>query len=406
LITLVDRVADAMDLAELEHPAGVDEAVSQEVERVVRQQAKAMRDEGEAPEGIDFELLSRDALRELVGLGPLGPLLEDEDASEIHVVRPDYVLVMRNGHAGLAEPAFTSDEALGRVVARLAEQSGDPIRAGELLVERRLARGRMVAIAPPAASSWVLTIRKHHRIDASLEELVRSGAMSRPMAAFLEACVVARSNVLVVGSGAGAVGSTIGALASAVSAGERIAMLQDAEDIAVAQAQVIPLVLGGARAAESVHAAARLGTDRLLVVSLAAGAVAAAIVDAIAEGSEGVIAGLAAPSMRHGLARLAAQIALARPGASIEAARDAVGESFDVAVETVRGADGRLRVLRVAELAGADSKGVVVRDLFQATSEGVGESAFIATGTTPRLAHDFAVRGVKLDAGTFKRATK
>ena len=150
------------------------------------------------------------------------------------------------------------------------------------------------------------------------------------------------------------------------------------------------------------RAAARLGADRLVVASLA-GAVAAATIDAIGEGSEGVLAGVGAPSLRHGLARLASQVALARPGASIDATREAVGESFDVAVEVVRGADGRTRVLRVAELAGSDGKGVVSRDLFILSPDGTGEGAYAPTGVTPRLAHDFAARGVKLDAGVFKR---
>ncbi|HLK35686.1 MAG TPA: ATPase, T2SS/T4P/T4SS family [Polyangiaceae bacterium] len=403
LITLVDRVADAMDLSSLDAPGGVEEAVAQRVERVVREQAKAMRDEGEAPEGIDFDLLARDALRELVSLGPLGPLLEDEDVSDIHVVRPDYLLVVRKGQAALADPAFTSEEALGRIVARLAHQSGDPLRSGDVLVERRLARGRLVAIAPPASSGWVLTIRKRRRIEVSLEELVRGGAMSRPMAHFLEACVGARANVLVVGSGSGAVATAIGALASAVPAGERVALLQDAEEVGIPQAQVIQLAPGAGRGEASVQAAARLGPDRIVVAS-ANGAVAAAVVDIVAGGCDGVLVGVAAPSLRHGLARLATHIALGRPGTSVDVAREAIGESFDVALEVLRLPDGRLRVQRVAELAGADAKGVVARDLFQSSVEGTGESGFIVTGTTPRIALDLAARGIKLDATLFKRA--
>jgi hypothetical protein len=79
LITLVDRVADVVDLGALKHAPVVDEGLSQQIDRAVREQAKAMREEGEAPEGTDLELLARDALRELVGLGPIGPLLEDEE---------------------------------------------------------------------------------------------------------------------------------------------------------------------------------------------------------------------------------------------------------------------------------------------------------------------------------------
>jgi pilus assembly protein CpaF len=405
LITLVDRVADVVDLSPLKQSAAVDESLSQQIDRAVREQAKAMREEGEAPEGTDLELLARDALRELVGLGPIGPLLEDEETFEIHVARPDYVLALKNGQPTLADPSFTSEDALGRVVVRLAHQAGEPWREGEHVIERRLARGaHMVAIAPPAASTWVLTVRKRRRVESSLEEMVRTGGLSRPIAGFLEACLAARANVLVVGSGPGVVSATLGALASAVPVGERVAVLQDADDIAIGQAQVIPLSLTdhGSRGEESVRAAARLGVDRLVVASLG-GLVAAATIDAIGEGSEGVLAGVGAPSLRHALARLASQIALARPGGSIEAAREAVGESFDLALEVVRAADGRNRVLRIAELSGSDAKGVVSRDLFVLSADGTGEGAYVPTGTVPRLMGDFAARGVKVDGNLFKR---
>jgi pilus assembly protein CpaF len=406
LITLVDRVADVVDLAMLKHAPVVDEVLSQRIHQVVREQARAMRDEGEAPEGTDLEQLARDAQLELTGLGPLGPLLEDEETAEIHVARPDYVLALKNGQPTLAAPSFTSEEALGRVIARLAQQAGVPLREGELVIERRLARGAyMVAIAPPAASSWVLTVRKRRRVESSMEEMVRSGTMSRSIASFLEACLSARANVLVVGSGAGAVAAMLGALASAAPAGERVTVLQDADEIAITQAQVVALSLSdhGPHGEEAVRAAARLGGDRLVTASLGGG-IAAAIIDAIGEGCEGVLAGVGAPSLRHALARLASQVALARPGASIEASREAVGESFDVAIEVARTPDGRHRVLRVAELAGSDARGVVARDLFVLGADGTGEGGtYAATGTVPRLAADFAARGVKLDGGLFKR---
>ena len=405
LITLVDRVADVVDLAPLKRAPTVDEATTQAIDRAVREQAKAMRDEGEAPDGIDLELLARDALRELVGLGPIGPLLEEEDTLEIHVSRPDYVLAIKGGHPVLADPSFTSEDALARVVERLAHQSGEPWRPGEQVIERRLARGAyMVAIAPPAASTWVLSVRKRRRVETSLEDLVRAGAMSRAMAQFLEACLLARANVLVVGSGAGAVATVLGALASAAPPGERVAVLQDADEISIGQAQVIPLALldRGARGAEAVRAASRLGADRMVIASLA-GAVASSTVDAIAEGCEGVLAGVGAPSLRHGLARLASQIALAGTGASLDVARDAVGESFDVAVEVARAGDGRIHLQRVVELGGGDAKGVAMRDIFVLGADGTGEAAYVATGTVPRIAGEFAARGVKLDGGVFKR---
>lgn len=406
LITLVDRVADVVNLAPLKQSPGVDDALSQQIDRAVREQAKAMRDEGEAPEGIDLELLARDAIRELVGLGPLGVLLEDEETSEIHATRPDYVLATKAGQQLLADPSFTSEDAMARVVARLAAQSGQPIRDGEVVVERRLARGaHLVAVAPPVAGAWVMSVRKRRRVEATLEEIVRGGGMSRAMATFLEACMEARANVLVVGAGAGAVSQTIGALASVASAGERVAVLQDTDEIAIAQAQVIALSLThrGASGEQAVRAAARLGTDRVIVESLAAG-VAAAAIEAIAEGCEGVVAGVGAPSLRHGLARLVAQVAIARVGASVEAVREAVSESFDVAIEASCGSDRRIRVLRIADLGGAEHKGgIAVRDLFVMSGEGAGDAAFSPTGASPRVLADFAARGIRLDGAIFKR---
>jgi len=400
LITLVDRVADVVDLAPLEQSPVVAEAVSQSIERAVREQAKAMRHEREIPEGIDLELLARDALRELVGLGPIGPLLDDDEATEVHVVRHDYVLALRNGQTTLAEPSFTSEEALARIISRLAHQSGDPLRSGELIIDRRLPRGAyMTALAPPAVVGWVLHVRKRRRLDASLAQLLSAGTISEAMAAFLEHSAAVRANVLVVGSGAGAVSFMLGAIASAAPPAERVALLyKGADEFALPHAHLVPMALAdhGQRGEESVYAAARFGVDRIIVSSLA-GAVATAVVDVIAEGSEGVLAGVGAPSLRHALARLVSQVALSRAGSTVEAAREAVGESFDVAVEVDRAADGRLRVVRVAEIEGSDGRGVVTRDLFVLSENGSGGSSYRATGVSPRLARDFASRALKVE---------
>lgn len=402
LITLVDRVADVVDLAALEQAPVVGEALSQAIERAVREQAKAMRQEGEAPEGIELEPLAREALRELVGLGPVGPLLENDETTEVHVVRHDYVLALRNGHITLAESSFTSEEALARIVARLAHQSGEPLRPGEVVIDRRLPRGAsFTAVAPPAASGWVLHIRKRRRIEASLAQLVSSGALSDAVATFLETSATMRANVLVAGSGAGAVSLMLGAIASAAPPAERVAILQQgADDLSLPQAHVVPMALAdhGPRGEEAVYAAARLGVDRIIVTSLA-GAVATATIDVIAEGSEGVLAGVGAPSLRHALARLVSQVALSRAGSTVEAAREAVGESFDVAVEVERTPDGRLRVMRVAELDGSDDRGVVTRDLFVLSENGTGAAAYRATGVSARIARDFGSRALKADGG-------
>jgi pilus assembly protein CpaF len=404
LIALVDRVTDVVGLASVDIAFVTDEALIERIDAASREQARAMRRDGEAPETVDVESLARDAVRELVDLGPLVSLLEEDQADEIYVPRPDCVLMVRDGHVSVVDPSFTSEEALSRVVARLAHRSGESARPGEAIVERRLGRGaRMTAVGPPLASGWAVTIRKQVRAEVSLEDHVRSGVMSRAMATLLETCVTARANVLVVGCGGGTT-SMVAALAFAVPAGERIALLEDSDEIQVAHAFVTRVALGErmVSGADAVRAASRLRPDRLVVATLE-GPVAAATVDAVSAGSEGVVVGVSAPSMRHALARLAAQIGLARPGTSLDVAREAVAETFDVAIEVVRTVDGRLRVTRLAEITGSDAAGVIVRDLFQSSADGTGEAGFVATGATPRFLHDFAARGVKLDSALFRR---
>ena len=275
LITLVDRIADAVDMAPLRASVTVDEAFTQAIERAAREQAAAMRDEGEAPEGIDLDALARDAVRELVGLGAIGALLDDDEITEIQCVRNDQVLAHRGSALTHADASFTSDEALGRVIARLALQSGEPVKPGELVIERRLARGaHMIAIAPPAATAHALVVRKKRKVDATLEDLVRSGALSRPMAVFLDACVQARANILASAPTGTSTAQLVAALASAAPPGERIALLSDVEEVQIAQAHVVGISLADARpraSEEAVRAAARLRSDRLILSSIPAG---------------------------------------------------------------------------------------------------------------------------------------
>jgi pilus assembly protein CpaF len=408
LVTLVDRVAEAIDLAPLKVSPVVDDALSQLIERTVRDNAKVMRAEGEAPEGVDVELLVRDAMREFVGLGPVGPLLEDDAVTEIHCLRHDHVLALRGGGANqLAEISFTSEEALGRTIARLAARSGEAWRPGEAVVERRLARGahQMIGIAPPVSTAYVLVIRKRRRVDMTLEDFVRAGALSRAMATFVESCLLGRANVLVCAPKCSGTSPFLSALGSAGPAGDRVATVLDLDEIGLVAAHVVPLNLSsqGERGEASIRAAVALHPDRVIVTRLT-GHVGAATLEAIADGAEGVIAAVQAPSLRQGLSKLVTQLVLSRPGLSVDAARECVGSAFDIAIELGRLPDERPRVLRLAELEGGDGKGLVARDLFTFVADSGGDGTFSVSGIVPRVVSELATRGVKVDANIFKRA--
>jgi pilus assembly protein CpaF len=403
LVTLVDRVADATDLNPLRASLVVDEQTASRIDRVVRDQAGSMMSEGEAPEGTDAEQLMRDAIRELVGLGPIGMLLEEDDVTEIQCLRHDNLLVTRAGSVGPADTSFTSEAAFSRIIGRLTLQAGEPVRQGEFVIERRLPRGaHMLAFVPPASAGHALLIRKRRRLNMSLEDFVRLGGLSRAMATFLENCITAKANILISGANGQALSAYLAALTAACGPGDRIAVVQEVDEITVPHAHVVSIALADTDklGEEAVRAAAKVHADRLVVASLA-GRVGAATLEAVADGAEGVLAATTAPSLRQGLSRLTAQLLLSRPGMSVEAARECVGEAFDIAMEVAPLSDGRHRVIRLAELGGADAKGVVVRDLFTA---GEGDGAFVSTGVVPRVVGEFAQRGVKVDPNLFKRS--
>ena len=405
LSSLVDRVADAVDLSPLKASPVVTPGLAGNIETAVVEQLKAMREEEGIPEGVDAEVLRADAVRELTGLGAIGPLLDDEDVLEVHCLRHDQVLVVRGGGTALADSSYSSDRALRWTILRLAEQTGAAPKAGESILDRRTAKGaHVMAFLPPASAAHALVIRKRRKVEMSLEDFVRLSAMSRSMATFLEGCLAARCNILVCGSTSAASTTFLGGLASSGSPGDRVAVLQDEEEFVISHAQVLraSVAAEGTSPEELVRAAARIRPERLIVGAFN-GRFVAATLEAIAEGTEGVLAAASAPSLRHALSRLTGQLLLARPGLGADAARELVGEAFDVAIEVHLLPDSRYRVTRIAELGGTDAKGIVARDIFVAAAEGGGEG-HVATGVVPRIVNEFAARGVRVEVDLFKKS--
>lgn len=397
LLALMNRVGQAMDLGQV--GVRLDANQSQSLERLVREQAGTMRGAGEVPEGVDMDNLIGDAMAELVAVGPLAHLLEDEDVSEIHCLRHDQLLIVKQGAWRVADTSFTSDHAAGRALARLLDQSGGLPLAGEVALERRLARGAHLSVVfPPASTNYVFVIRKRQIVDRNLDDLVRAGAMSRAMGTFLEACVAGHVGLLVSGPTSLSAEEIVAGLVSLAAPGERIALVQETTEVHAPQAHSVSVHAS----VQGLHAAARLRTDRLVVTRLANG-IAAALVDCIADGQPGVIAAALGSSLRQALARFSTQIVFARPGLAEGAARDALAESFDIAIEVATTADRRVRITRIAELSGVDAKGIVVRDIFTSVGEGAADGGFTATGIVPRIATELAQRGIRLDSSLFKR---
>jgi pilus assembly protein CpaF len=409
LVTLLERLGDSFDLRPLAEGSPVDDAFAERLERALADAASALRGQGD----VDLDALVVEARRELLEHGPLTPLFDDEDVSEIQVVRHDHVVAMHGRRQVAAEVGFSSEQAVGRAIRRLCFAAGKPLQPGEVFVERRLPRGaRLFAVLPRAEDSGhMVVIRKPQRADLTLEDLVRSGTISRAMAGLFAQCVMARANILVTGAeGAGAT-TLLGALAAAGSTEDRVVVLQEDDELIFNQPHTISILLGDTpeEGGRAVQAAARVRPDRL-VVGAFAGPIAAELVDAMGDGVDGVLAGARAPTLRQAVLRLTADIAASRPGLLPEVAREWLASVFDLAIEVARLRDGRHRVLRVSEL-GVEGNRVALRDVFTFNVErtaagGAIEGTFAPTGLVPGIIEDLAARGFAVDPSIFRRHGK
>jgi pilus assembly protein CpaF len=408
LRALVGRVEKAVDTAALADGRSAPEDLVVRLERALAEASTALKVEGELPAEIDPDALVVEGRRELLELGPIGPMLADEDVSEVQIFRHDFVVAMHGRRQVPTEVAFTSEAALMRALRRLCLGAGKALGEDETHVERRLEGARLFAVLPPAAAQGhMVLIRKPQRADMTLDDLVRSGTISRAMVGLLSQCVAARANILVTGSLGAGTTSLLGALAAAGSIDDRVVVLQEDDELIFNQPHTISILLGETppERARAVRAATRVHPDRLVVGSFA-GEVAAEVVDAIGDGVDGVLAAARAPTLRQAAARVTADLAASRPGLTPETAREWLSSAFDLCIEIARLRDGRHRVLRVAEL-GVEGSAVVIRDIFSFSVErtaagGAVEGSFSATGVTPRIVEDLQARGVNVDTSIFK----
>ena len=410
LSALIERVAESIDLGPLSRGAEPDQVLAHRIERIVREKAKALRDEGQLPENVEVDDTIRDAQRELFGLGALDAVLDDYEVTEIRVFGHNHVTAVRAGDTVEIDPPFSSEAALYRSIVRLCRQSPVPLGQGETMLERYLPRGLLVqAVLPPTSLyGHALVIKKRRRAEVTLEDLVRSGTVSRTMATFLHGCSAARANMLarrvrwkrrrcssLRWPRQGPPPTASSPFKTSTSCGAWNPRPSPC---------VFPMLPTRPRASSAPRR--DCGPERL-VVSPLTGPLAAAVASTIVEGSEGVLAAMSAPSLRHALERLVPDLMAARPGLTPDAARSWLLGSFELAVEVARLRDGRYRVMRVAELYSGNG-GVLGRDIFTFVVErtaagGTIEGSFGPTGVVPRIADELASRGGPFDASLFKR---
>ncbi len=402
--SLVDRVA--LRLRDVDLLAAVPPSLGERIEGLLQDAWTEVSEGRDLPANVAADRAIELARCELVEHGPLTELIADPTVSEVGVTRFDRVLSVRGGRS-VTETGFSSDLSLRWAISRLCAEGDAPLLASEEIIERRILPGvRLSAVVGPiAASGACVAIRKTKRSSITLEELVRRGAISRAMATFLQQCLAARVNVLVVGPRDGGVEALLSALAQAALDGPCVFLGE--RDPGGSEANLLLAGSDAQATAGALQVAAAMPGARI-VAELFTGELCARVVEAIADGGDGVIAARYAPSLRRGLSRLPGVVGAERPQIRVSAARELVANAFEIVVEVARLRDDRHRVLRIAEVIGCAGDEIQTQDVFtfvmdRTAAGGAIEGVFSASGIVPQVAETWRARGTTVESAIFSR---
>ena len=353
---------------------------------------------------------------EMLGLGPLEPLLADVGISDILVNTHRQVYVERRGRLEITPVRFNDDAHLMKVIDRIVSRVGRRVDESSPMVDARLADGsRVNAIIPPLAIDGpVLSIRRFAADPLRMDDLLRFGTLSQAMADFLGALVRARVNLLVSGGTGSGKTTLLNILGASIPATERIVTIEDAAELQLQQPHVVrletrpPNVEGRGEVAQRalVRNALRMRPDRI-IVGETRGPEALDMLQAMNTGHDGSMTTIHANTPRDALARLESMIAMAGVDLPARAARAQVASAIGVVVQVSRLADGTRRVVSIQELTGSEGEVVSMQEIFAFHQTGVGaggrvQGHFSASGIRPRHWERLVTRGIVLPLDTFE----
>ncbi|HEY8003726.1 MAG TPA: CpaF family protein [Phenylobacterium sp.] len=409
-LKLHSRLIEELDLAKLDK---LDEAdMRREVMRLVGDFARAER---MALNNADLQELGASIFDEMVGLGPLEPLLKDESINDILINGPFQVYVERRGELELTPIHFRDNDHLLRIVNRIVAAVGRRIDESQPMVDARLADGSRVnaAIAPIAIDGAAVSIRKFSKKPLTLERLVGVGAMPMCVADFMHGAVRSRvSTVISGGTGSGKT-TLLNALSAAISHGERLITIEDAAELQLQQPHVVRLETrppniegkGEIRQRELVKNALRMRPDRVILGEVRADE-AFDMLQAMNTGHEGSMATIHANNPREAIGRLEQMIAMGGLAISPDAMRQQIASAIGLIIQVMRLADGKRKVTHVTEITGMEGQVVQMQDIFtfnrtHTDPDGTVHGEFRATGLRPRCIDEMSRRGIAYDTANF-----
>jgi pilus assembly protein CpaF len=388
-----------------------------ELEQKVRQTLQGVLEVEEAPlSSSDRARVAQEVADEILGHGPLEPLLRDPDVTEIMVNGHACVYVERGGRIHPVDAAFTSETHLRRTIDKIVGRVGRRIDEASPMVDARLPDGSRVnaVIAPIALDGSMLTIRKFAADPFGIEDLVSFGTMTRAVGEVLDACVRGRLNILISGGTGSGKTTTLNVLSGFIPDDERIVTIEDAAELQLKQEHVLRLESrpsniegrGEVTIRDLVRNALRMRPDRIVVGEVRDGA-ALDMLQAMNTGHDGSITTVHANSPRDALARLETMTLMAGVELPVRAIREQVSSAVDVIVHQARLRDGSRRVVSVTEVVGMEADIVTLQELFAfdfragQDERGRFRGSLHSTGLRPRFVDTLADSGVHIPREIF-----
>ena len=362
------------------------------------------------------QTLSQDLFFEVTGLGPLETLLKDETVNDILVNGPQQIFVERDGRLELTDITFKDERHLLRIIDKIVSAVGRRVDESNPYVDARLADGsRFNAMVPPiAVDGSLVSIRKFKKDKLGIEELVKFGAFTEEMAAYLQAAVSTRLNVIVSGGTGSGKTTTLNALSGFIDDDERILTIEDTAELQLQQTHVGRMESrppnvegkGGVSQRDCLKNALRMRPDRI-IVGETRGEEVIDMLQAMNTGHDGSMTTIHANSARDGVSRLENMIAMAGIEMPIKAMRSQISSAVNLIVQASRLQDGSRRMTSITEITGMEGEVISMQEIFRYQRVGLTPDNkiighFTATGVRSHFSERFKLWGYDLPPAIFE----
>ena len=402
-VRIHQRLLDRVDLSVMESltPERLKEEIAILVERLLSEEAMVVNDSERAS-------LVRDIQHEMLGLGPLEPLLADPTISDILVNSHSQVYVERRGKLERTDIRFADDAHLMKIIDKIVSRVGRRIDESSPMVDARLPDGsRVNAIIPPVALDGpIVSIRRFAVIPLKIEDILQYKTLTPEMASILQGLAKAKVNMLISGGTGSGKTTMLNILSGYIPASERMVTIEDAAELQLQQPHVVrletrpPNIEGKGEVTQRslVKNALRMRPDRIILGEVR-GAEAVDMLQAMNTGHEGSLATIHANTARDALSRLENMIGMAGLNLPPKAARQQISSAITAILQIGRLADGKRKVMSIQEITGMEGEIITMQEIFAFRQTGVApdgtvQGHFSATGVRPKFIDRLRAHGV------------